>query len=92
MTWIGTAEFDPLRDEGEAYADKIKEAGNTVVLKRYSGVPHPFMHMDRVLPQGREYVQDVIRVIRSCLHTKEEGEDGKDDTAEKADDDTTMKE
>ena len=68
LTWIATAEFDPLRDEAEAYAEKLKEAGNNVVTRRFLGVPHPFMHMDRVLVQGREYVQDTITHIRSCLY------------------------
>jgi hypothetical protein len=30
-------------------------------------VPHPFMHMDRILKQGREYVEDVINHVRTCL-------------------------
>jgi acetyl esterase/lipase len=47
LTVIMTAECDPLRDEGEAYAKKIEWAGNKVILKRFPGVPHPFMHMDR---------------------------------------------
>ena len=46
-TVIYTAGCDPLRDEGEAYARKLVEAGNEVVLKRFKGVPHPFMHMDK---------------------------------------------
>ena len=45
-TVIYTAGCDPLRDEGEAYARKLVEAGNEVVQKRFRGVPHPFMHMD----------------------------------------------
>lgn len=45
-TVIYTAGCDPLRDEGEAYAKKLVEAGNVVTLKRFLGVPHPFMHMD----------------------------------------------
>jgi acetyl esterase/lipase len=45
-TVIYTAECDPLRDEGEAYARRLVEAGNEVILKRFKGVPHPFMHMD----------------------------------------------
>ncbi|EXJ91496.1 hypothetical protein A1O3_00044 [Capronia epimyces CBS 606.96] len=68
LTYLATAEVDPLRDEAEAYAKKMKEAGNRVVLRRFKGVPHHFMHMDRVLPQGREYVQDVISHIRRCLY------------------------
>lgn len=76
LTWIGTAEFDPLRDEGEAYGERVRAAGNNVVMKRYGGVPHPFMHMDGVLRQGREYVQDVIGAIRGCLYPpKRDGED-----------------
>lgn len=38
LTWVGTAEFDPLRDEAEAYAKKCEEAGNNVIVKRFSGV------------------------------------------------------
>jgi len=68
LTWIGSAEFDPLRDEAEAYAKKVEEAGNTVIMRRFNGVPHPFMHMDKVLMQGREYVQDVIKHVRQCLY------------------------
>lgn len=68
LTWIGTAEIDPLRDEAEAYARICEENKNKVILKRFKGVPHPFMHMDKVLPQGREYVEDVIRHVRMCLY------------------------
>lgn len=46
-TIIYTAGCDPLRDEGEAYAQKLIEGGNEVIQKRFSGVPHPFMHMDQ---------------------------------------------
>lgn len=46
-TVIYTAGCDPLRDEGEAYAMKLVEGGNEVTLKRFEGVPHPFMHMDK---------------------------------------------
>lgn len=46
-TVIYTAGCDPLRDEGEAYARRLVEAGNEVLMKRFKGVPHPFMHMDK---------------------------------------------
>ena len=68
LIYIGTAEFDPLRDEAEAYAKKAQDAGNNVVLRRFQGVPHQFMHMDAVLLQGREYIQDVIANVRRCLY------------------------
>lgn len=68
LTYIATAEVDPLRDEAEAYAKRVQEAGNKVIQRRFNGVPHHFMHMDRVLPQGREYVQDVITYVRQCLY------------------------
>lgn len=68
LTYIATAEFDPLRDEGEAYAQKLREKGNNVVSKRFEGVPHPFVHMDGVLRQGREYVGEVISNVRTCLY------------------------
>lgn len=74
-TWIGTAEIDPLRDEAEAYAEVLRENGNHVVTKRYPGVPHPFMHMDGILQQGREYVSDVILNIRQCLIPPKDAED-----------------
>jgi acetyl esterase/lipase len=67
LTWIGTADVDPLRDEGEAYAEKLRESDNNVIYKRFLGVPHQFMHMDRALGQGREYVHDVILHARQCL-------------------------
>ncbi|EXJ93363.1 hypothetical protein A1O1_01755 [Capronia coronata CBS 617.96] len=68
LTYLATAEVDPLRDEAEAYAQKVEAAGNKIIVRRFRGVPHHFMHMDRVLPQGREYVQDVISHIRQCLY------------------------
>lgn len=46
-TLIYTAGCDPLRDEGEAYAQKLVQGGNEVIQKRFEGVPHPFMHMDQ---------------------------------------------
>ena len=48
--FVLTAEFDPLRDEGEAYADRLAEAGVTVTHKRYDGQIHAFWQMLGVFP------------------------------------------
>lgn len=81
VTWIGTAEFDPLRDEAEAYAMKCQAAGNNVVLHRFPGVPHQFMHMDGVLQQGKEYVEEVIKHVRMALYPARSDEEKESDEA-----------
>ncbi|VUC29627.1 unnamed protein product [Clonostachys rosea] len=63
-----TAEFDLERDEGEVYAKKVQEAGNSVTTKRYSGMPHAFGHYNhpkRGLSKSFEYIEDTSRILRS---------------------------
>ncbi|KAF3403497.1 hypothetical protein F1880_009638 [Penicillium rolfsii] len=67
-TVIYTAGCDPLRDEGEAYARKLIENGTEVIQKRFSGVPHPFMHMDKDLWQAKEYIDMTAGHIKATLH------------------------
>jgi acetyl esterase/lipase len=43
-----TAENDPLRDEGEAYARKLKDAGVTVAAIRYNGTIHDFVALNAI--------------------------------------------
>jgi len=67
-TLIYTAGCDPLRDEGEEYARRIREADGDVVVKRFDGVPHPFMHMDKALQQARDFISMTAAEIKEALH------------------------
>ena len=60
-----TAEFDPLRDEGEAYAKRLQKAGVPVTVTRYPGMIHAFVSMRGVLAGGRQAIQEVAKFIRS---------------------------
>ncbi|EGO03532.1 hypothetical protein SERLA73DRAFT_47021 [Serpula lacrymans var. lacrymans S7.3] len=44
--WVGVTELDILRDEGIAYAEKLKSVGVPVEIQQYEGAPHPIMAMD----------------------------------------------
>ncbi len=60
-----TAQFDPLRDEGEAYAEKLKQAGLPVLLKRYDGMIHGFISMDLIVSQAFEALDLVAGELKS---------------------------
>jgi acetyl esterase len=47
---VVTAEHDPLRDQGEAYAARLREAGVDVVARRETGLVHNFLQLDDVSP------------------------------------------
>jgi acetyl esterase len=65
---ILTAECDPLRDEGEAYAGRFREAGVPVTLRRFDGMFHPFYLYRDALSAARE-AQDLISdQLRAALH------------------------
>jgi acetyl esterase len=59
-----TAEFDPLRDEGEAYAARLREDGVLSVLKRYDGVTHGFFGM----PGQVDIARHAITAAATALH------------------------
>jgi len=67
-TIVYTAGADPLRDEGERYAQTLVEHGNEVTMKRFPGVPHPFMHMDKDLWQASQFINMTAREIRLAHH------------------------
>jgi acetyl esterase len=69
-----TAEFDPLRDEGEAYAQRLREAGVPVTVSRYPGMVHGFVSMRGVLAGGRQAIQEVAEFTRSIAESRAGGE------------------
>src|SRR5690606_4250559 len=62
---VVTAEYDPLRDEGEAYAARLAEAGVPTVVRRYEGVVHGFVSMAAMVPEGREALELIAQELRS---------------------------
>ena len=62
-----TAEFDPLRDEGEAYAKRLQEAGVKGKLSRYDGTIHGFFSMTALLDLGKKAVAEAASALKSAL-------------------------
>jgi acetyl esterase len=62
-----TAECDPLRDQGEAYARALGAAGVAVDLKRYDGMIHPFFSLAGIVDAGREAIEHAARVLRLAI-------------------------
>jgi len=66
--FIATCEFDPLRDQGEAYGVALRANGVTAENKRYDGLIHAVINMTGVLDGGRALVADVGARLRDALH------------------------
>ncbi|NWF30220.1 alpha/beta hydrolase [Streptomyces sp. PKU-EA00015] len=66
-TLMITAEFCPLRDEGEAYADALSVADVPVEYHRYKDLPHGFMSMTSVLDTAREALDEIVAFLRRRL-------------------------
>jgi acetyl esterase/lipase len=64
---IHTAEFDPFRDEGKAYADALGQSGVPVHYICHSGMIHHFYGMGGVIPYARTAIADVGAAIRASL-------------------------
>lgn len=65
--WVGLAEFDPLVDEGLAYADALRMAGVPVTLEIYRGVVHDFIKMGRALPEARQAQAHAAQALRAAF-------------------------
>jgi acetyl esterase len=62
-----TAELDLLRDEGEAYAARLKEAGVPVTCTRHDGQIHGFVGFFKIFDQGRIALERIASVLQDAL-------------------------
>ncbi|MGN6587600.1 MAG: alpha/beta hydrolase, partial [Solirubrobacterales bacterium] len=65
--YIAVAGFDPLRDEGEAYAQRLREAGVQVALRRHAGLTHTFANLTAICPSAREAMLEAAGALRLGL-------------------------
>ncbi len=64
---IITAEFDPLRSEGEAYTQRLEGAGVSCRLHRYTGMIHGFVSFTGILPQAGRAIDEIAAAISEAL-------------------------
>lgn len=64
---VVTAEYDPLRDEGEAYADRLREVGVKVTGTRYAGQIHGFFTMGALIPTSEQALAEAVAVLRDAF-------------------------
>lgn len=66
-TTLVTAEFDPLRDEGERYVERLRDAGVPVTGRRYLGMIHGFASMPHITDVANHAVADAARDLARSL-------------------------
>ncbi len=64
---VQTAEFDPLKDEGVAYAARLVEAGVAVRHTEYVDMPHGFVSLPGLLPSARQAVAELVQFARPLV-------------------------
>jgi acetyl esterase len=67
---IIVGECDPLRDDGLAYAERLRLEGNVVELTNYPGMIHPFFSMGGAVDAGRTAVAQVASTLRRIFETR----------------------
>ncbi|HUL93210.1 MAG TPA: alpha/beta hydrolase [Burkholderiales bacterium] len=67
--YIVTAGFDPLRDEGKAYADRLEQAGVSVVYECFEGMIHGFLPMGGALAAARHAHYRIGQMLRTRFGT-----------------------
>ena len=70
---VATAEYDPLRDQGIAYADALEQAGVPVVKRRYEGLIHGFFDLSALSPAAAAAVHEIGGDLRGLLERRPAG-------------------
>lgn len=65
---IITGEYDPLRDEGLAYANRLHLAGVQVESTCYQGMIHGFFWMAGIMDKGKQAIEQVARYLHTAFH------------------------
>jgi acetyl esterase len=65
--YLATAGFDPLRDEGEAYALRMRDAGVRVALRRHPGLVHTYANLTAICPSARAAMLEAAGGLRAGL-------------------------
>ncbi|RRJ30261.1 alpha/beta hydrolase [Halocatena pleomorpha] len=66
--FVLTCGFDPLRDEGIAYADRLRDAGVDVEHTNYESMIHGFLTMEGIVDRAREGIDEVATYLQRELH------------------------
>ncbi|MBC8041654.1 MAG: alpha/beta hydrolase fold domain-containing protein, partial [Opitutaceae bacterium] len=69
-TTVITAQIDPLRSEGEAFAKKLSAADVKVAYRNFEGVTHEFFGMGAVVPQAQEAMDVVVSALKAAFAGK----------------------
>lgn len=65
--FVITAEYDPLRDEGEAYGERLADAEVDVGVRRYDGMIHAFFQLNGVIDAADGALDDAVEHLRRAL-------------------------
>lgn len=66
-----TAEFDPLRDEGKAYAERLQAGGVTAIYSCYDGMIHGFFGMSAVVDKGKQAIAEAAGALKRAFAEKQ---------------------
>ncbi|UCE18515.1 MAG: alpha/beta hydrolase [Gemmatimonadota bacterium] len=62
--FVITAEFDVLRDEGEAYAHRLREKGIPVLCTRYEGMLHDFVILPGIFDRAQDAIDEICQALQ----------------------------